>query len=147
MDVPTKVCFKCPERGPQPLSAFYKHRQMADGHLNKCKVCTKRDVSRSYAEARPARAAYERKRAQNPERKAAQREHMAAHRARYPQRWAARVAVSNALRDGRLVRGACSVPGCTARAQAHHADYSKPLDVKWVCFKHHREQEHGQVVQ
>lgn len=38
----TKACFKCGT--VQPLSAYYKHKQMADGHLNKCKKCTNLDV-------------------------------------------------------------------------------------------------------
>jgi len=39
-----KVCFKCGIE--KPLSDYYKHKQMGDGHLNKCKTCTKNDTKK-----------------------------------------------------------------------------------------------------
>ena len=42
-----KTCFKCGRE--LPLSSFYKHPKMGDGHLNKCKDCAKKDVSENIA--------------------------------------------------------------------------------------------------
>jgi len=59
-------------------------------------------------------------------------------RQKFPERYAARQAVTVALRSGRLVRLPCQRCGAVP-AQAHHRDYSKPLDVEWLCAPHHRE--------
>lgn len=46
-NIPHKVCFKCGR--DLPLTEYYKHPQMGDGHLNKCKECTKKDVHSNYS--------------------------------------------------------------------------------------------------
>jgi hypothetical protein len=46
--------------------------------------------------------------------------------------------VTTAVRAGRMVRQPCEVCG-EPKTHAHHDDYSKPLDVRWLCPKHHRE--------
>lgn len=42
----TKICIKCGLE--KSLSEFYVHPAMKDGHLNKCKICCKKDSSLNY---------------------------------------------------------------------------------------------------
>ena len=140
----SKACFKCGV--DKPLSEFYKHPQMADGHLNKCKECTKADTKTNYADKREQYSEYDRQRSQRPERKAKVADYLRKMRTTNPEKGRARNAVSNALRDGRLQRGPCEVCGTTEGVEAHHHDYSKPLDVQWFCFKHHRGDQHGNTI-
>jgi hypothetical protein len=47
-----------------------------------------------------------------------------------------------AIKKGVLKKGACEVCG-EYPATAHHDDYSKPLEVRWLCNKHHSEHHRG----
>lgn len=134
-----KPCIGCGES--KPLNEFYSHPMMADGHLNRCKPCCKA-AARTNREAKPAQyQMHGLLRAQHPERKAQVAAYNRRRRERDPEKYRARTAVGNAVRDGRLKRQPCKC-GAT-KVQAHHHDYSKPLDVVWLCFGCHR-REHGQ---
>lgn len=61
-----------------------------------------------------------------------------AYRERYPHKRDAHQAIATALRNGSLIAQACRECGAI-KAAAHHDDYSKPLDVIWLCHRHHME--------
>ncbi len=49
----------------------------------------------------------------------------------------AREKTRTALRSGKLERLPCEVCGSTDKVESHHPDYSKPLEVLWLCKEHH----------
>lgn len=55
-----------------------------------------------------------------------------------PEKYKARYLVFNAKRAGKIPQLPCAVCGAT-NSQAHHFDYSRPLDVIWLCRIHHAE--------
>lgn len=115
---------------------------MADGLLGKCKECTKRDTKNRYVTSREKVRAYDKQREQTPHRKAKKLEYQ--RRRRLTPEGKANMMVTNAIARGEIVPQPCEVCGDTS-AEAHHDDYSKPLEVRWLCFVHHREH-HGQKV-
>ena len=56
-----------------------------------------------------------------------------------PEKRSAHKAVERALAKGTLVRQPCERCAATIGVHAHHDDYAKPLDVRWLCPIHHRD--------
>lgn len=50
-----------------------------------------------------------------------------------------------AIRLGHIKRGPCIFCGTSEKMEAHHEDYSKPLDIVWVCRAHHRDVTRGRL--
>ena len=127
----TKSCFKCGE--VKPLTNFYKHGGMKDGRLNKCKECNKVDVVKN----RIKRIAYYREYDRNRGNRQS-KEYLREYRDRYPSKYKAHCLVSNSIRSGNLFSQPCEICG-HAETHAHHDDYMKPLNVRWLCAAHHKE--------
>ena len=131
-----KVCFKC--KTEKPLAEYYKHSAMADGHLNKCKECTKNDANKHRVENLEKIRAYDRARGKNPGRIKANTEVNRAWRAEDKRRQAAHTLVARAIRNGSLFRLPCIRCG-EKKSVAHHEDYDKPLEVMWLCQPCHKQ--------
>jgi hypothetical protein len=59
-------------------------------------------------------------------------------RRRFPQKYRAHIAVQQAIKVGTLVKTCCQHCGKTdGRLDAHHPDYSKPLEVIFLCRSCH----------
>lgn len=128
-----KVCFKCNVQ--KPLSDFYKHPAMADGHLGKCKVCAKKDVHvhRHESPSREKILAYDRARSGRQTLKDLQD-----YRAKYPKKYKAHSIVNYAIKSKKLFSEPCEICG-KEKTHAHHDDYDKPLNVRWLCAEHHQQ--------
>lgn len=145
-----KTCrFGCNE--VLPVERFGKCKTYADGLNQTCKECIRRKrstperklaIKQNNAKYIQTERGKERIRKGKDKYKgtekfvAATRRGSAKHKKRYPEKNRARVLVGHAIADGRLIKQPCEVCG-DQKSQAHHEDYSKPLDVMWLCHKHH----------
>ena len=124
---------------------------------SRCKECIKASVKKNRQENLERIRAYDRLCGSMPHRVAARKEYQMTeayaesrnkanqrYLEAYPERNKARIAVNNAVRDGRLMRQPCFI--CGEKAEAHHPDYSRPLDVVWLCDSHHK-QTHALVLE
>jgi hypothetical protein len=138
-----KECFKC--NTVKPLSEFYKHSQMADGHVNKCKECNKNDVNKHRANNLERIRAYDRERGKLAHRLQLAAEVTRAWRAEDKRRNIAHGMVARAIKNGILIRQPCIRCGAE-KSEGHHEDYDKPLEVMWLCTPCHK-QRHKELKQ
>ena len=138
-----KTCNRCNQ--DKPLSEFYDHAAMSDKHLNACKACVRDRVNKYRQLHLDLIRAKDRARGRRPERlkKVASnaykyRHHNKAWRQRNPEKSRAHTRLRRAILAGYIKKMPCEVCG-SCNSQAHHEDYSKPLEVRWFCFQHHKE--------
>ena len=131
-----KECFKC--KSVKSVEGFYKHPKTADGYLNKCKQCCRRDATEHRNQNIEKVRAYDRERAKTASRIAHSIAVTRAWRAQDKRRSVAHSAVARAIRSGLLARLPCESCG-NPQSVAHHDDYDKPLDVRWLCQACHRQ--------
>lgn len=150
-----KRCIKCGETKATEL--FSRQRHSKDGRRGCCKSC-QATQTREWQLANPEREAerVRRWKEQNSERKAAldrrweetHRDRVAERhkkdRQRYPEKHRARSALNHAVRDGRITKPECcedcAEPTTSRDLHGHRKDYSKPLEVEWLCRDCHLDQ-------
>ena len=134
-----KMCLKC--KTNKPSEAFGKNRSRQDGLQDWCKECsreyrkTKRcQVSkRKYWRSEKGKEA-KREYYQTPIGKTINQNQTKRRHRLYPERTYARQAIQRAIKSGKMTRpDTCSVCGVPCEPVGHHRDYSKPLEVIWVC--------------
>lgn len=137
-----KKCFKCGE--VKDLANFYKHKQMADGHVNKCKDCNKKDVRENRKLKIDYYRKYDRERGNRQD-----KYYLSWYRKTYPKKYAAHKIVGNAIKDGKMKRQSeCESCGSGFSVHAHHDDYNYPLTVRWLCAACHKawHDKHGEAL-
>jgi len=136
-----------------PLEAYAKSADRKCGVQSRCREC--RGVVQADYAARNADKLREKGRRYSKEHPevnrawvVANRARVAAthaeYRARHPDKAAARSAVSNAVARGLLTKdAACSTCETVGYVEARHDDYSRPLDVRWLCKTCHEMVHHA----
>ena len=127
------VCKKCGLS--KDSEDFYNNKLSANGKESSCKECKKSIVRSRNVGRRDTRVVSETRKAT-----------MNTYRLRYPNKSFAHNLVKAAIRNGTIRPQPCEVCFTNVNARAHHDDYNKPLEVRWLCDLHHKEwhRKHGE---
>jgi hypothetical protein len=137
-----KECYKCKET--KPLDSFNKNSRTKDRKNYYCKECC-----RLYSQSEKGKAS-QRKSQESPHGKASRRmvqrrdKTLNSRKSRNKKYNNAHNKVRSAITNGELTPQCCIFCG-EVETEAHHDDYSNPLDVVWVCKKHHTDIHHNDL--
>lgn len=134
-----KLCPRCHTR--KPLDAFNRKRASKDGRQDSCRTC-KNKLRREHHFLYP-----EKTRENNRRQKKIIQEEVKKFYQKHPERKKAYSCLRRALKKGLLKKRPCEVPDCgLEKVHAHHQDYSKPLEVIWLCPRHHKWLHYGLLI-
>ena len=136
----TKRCSKCGE--DKDLDEFHRNRTKKDGRQTFCKVCSiahhKEYVSDPTVKETVRQYYWEWTR--TPRGREAQRKNKERYTERYPEKIHARNILHGAILACKITRpAACSECNKPCEPNGHHSDYTKPLEVIWLCRECHTE--------
>jgi|SRR6267142_4698327 len=137
-----KTCFKCLKE--KPLESFYKHGRMADGRFNKCIDCAIVDAhllrlknigDKEWLESERARCRVKQQKYRNGGGRKRVLKHRITWRKKHPEKRSAHHTAYRAVKNGLLHRVVtCESCGVVPSViHKHHPDYTKPLEVDWLC--------------
>ena len=141
IDLDGKRCRLCGEW--KPFDQFRRKSASKDGRQNECKPCSNARLDVWREKTRERRLAYNRVYYRSEHGRAS----TVAWKQRNPGKYKAQLEMIRALNSGELVKpDACESCGTVTRLDGHHADYSKPLDVMWLCRTCHKgwHRQHGE---
>jgi hypothetical protein len=127
-----------------PIEEYYKHSEMADGHLNYCKDCVRARVSKHREANIEQIRQYDRKRGRLEHRQKRRAEITRRRRHEVEGYEDAHNAVFRAVKSGLIVKAKrCECCGSGGRIEAHHNNYQNKLNVVWLCPVCHRQYHMG----
>ncbi|QHJ81023.1 MAG: hypothetical protein [Caudoviricetes sp.] len=132
-----KQCSIC--RTIKPLEEFHRNKRQKDGRDRRCRACKSAYCKERYhgdPDHKEKIIAQVKEYQAGPGREKSNATKSAYH-SKHPKKRHAHNLVRNALRRGELTRGPCEVCG-VEKVVGHHDDYDRPLDVRWLCEKHHK---------
>jgi hypothetical protein len=102
------------------------------------RLLSKADYIKHRAERRLVKEKYEKINNKTLERKMQLNEIKKRMDIKHPKKLLARLKFREALRTGKIKKQLCAICG-NAKVHGHHINYNKPLEVIWLCSKHHGE--------